>query len=376
MNEKLTLKQRGYQPLAIWQIAVSAAVFVALMVLTAIGEIDLDINKALANDNSAYGWFFAKFGEAATYILIPIGATFVFRGIPKVKKYLIFRIVFLAAVIAGNFVFLNWLYGRVVFIKLLDGVKDTLDMSTLPYIFQKTVELYSMLKLPALVVATAGFTAVDLLLTRNLSEETSKKLMVFGIYMLATILIAVGLVSAILKPIWARERFRVMQEINDFSGFRRWWQPAAFINTEYRTEEYMAYRNTVDQQLGFNGDAFKSFPSGHTVAASMCFVVMLLPDLFKKLKKYRQLFYIVPAIVTAAVAISRVVNRAHFLSDVTVGGFTGFLAACLLRRLVWTLFDLETYEFRFFKKAPIQINAETVANAEEEQSDASEIAAE
>ena len=373
MKSGLSLKERGYQPLALWQIIVAAGVFIALMVVTAIGDNDLAINRFLANDNSAYGWFFAKFGEAATYITIPLGATFIFLGISKDKKWRILRIVALIVVIVGNFVFVNWLYKRAFYIRLYDSVAANIDMASLPYIMQKTVQLYDLLRYPVLILMTCGFTVLDLLCFKWMDEETRRKMFIFGVFALITVAIAIGIVS-LLKLLWARERFRVMAEMDNFEGFRRWWQPAAFINTDYRTEEYMAARNAVDEGLGFDGDAFKSFPSGHSVAASMIFTVILLPDIFEKLKKYRAWFYIVPAVVTAAVAISRVVNRAHYLSDVTVGAFTGFTTACLVRRLAWKLYDFNSHQFLLLKPintvligqaAEVDAASETVVDAQE-----------
>jgi membrane-associated phospholipid phosphatase len=114
----------------------------------------------------------------------------------------------------------------------------------------------------------------------------------------------------------------------DASGFTPWYVANLGKNKA-------AADNYVEDGAGMLfDDAYKSFPSGHTSAAALSFVVVLLPDIFEKLKKQKIWFYIVPAIFTVLVAVSRIVNRAHFLSDVLFGGTIGILSVCAAKGLV------------------------------------------
>ena len=70
------------------------------------------------------------------------------------------------------------------------------------------------------------------------------------------------------------------------------------------------------------GYDYTSFPSGHTSSAVHIFVITLLPIYFKKLDKQwiRYTLYGFSVAFVILVAISRVVNTAHFLSDTIIGG--------------------------------------------------------
>lgn len=107
----------------------------------------------------------------------------------------------------------------------------------------------------------------------------------------------------IMKNLWGRVRFRDLLSSGSCDGFTAWF----VIN-------------------GKNGN--KSFPSGHTAGAGMSYLLMLLPFIDKKREKYRAVYFWCPFIYTSAVALTRLVMGAHYLSDVTVGGVIAF--SCVL----------------------------------------------
>lgn len=121
--------------------------------------------------------------------------------------------------------------------------------------------------------------------------------------------IGVGVMTAqlltvdIMKNLWGRVRFRDLLSSGSCDGFTAWF----VIN-------------------GKNGN--KSFPSGHTAGAGMSYLLMLLPFIDKKREKYRAVYFWCPFIYTSAVALTRLVMGAHYLSDVTVGGVIAF--SCVL----------------------------------------------
>lgn len=121
--------------------------------------------------------------------------------------------------------------------------------------------------------------------------------------------IGVGVMTAqlltvdIMKNLWGRVRFRDLLSSGSCDGFTAWF----VIN-------------------GKNGN--KSFPSGHTAGAGMSYLLMLLPFIYKKREKYRAVYFWCPFIYTSAVALTRLVMGAHYLSDVAVGGVIAF--SCVL----------------------------------------------
>lgn len=121
--------------------------------------------------------------------------------------------------------------------------------------------------------------------------------------------IGVGVMTAqlltvdIMKNLWGRVRFRDLLSSGSCDGFTAWF----VIN-------------------GKNGN--KSFPSGHTAGAGMSYLLMILPFIDKKREKYRAVYFWCPFIYTSAVALTRLVMGAHYLSDVAVGGVIAF--SCVL----------------------------------------------
>lgn len=123
----------------------------------------------------------------------------------------------------------------------------------------------------------------------------------------------------VIKNPMGRMRFRAMHLIDDYSWFTPWYQPSG-------ARKLLAGQNLLR-------DYFKSFPSGHTYAASMSYLLILFPDLFRKWKTGRRkvLSYVIPVAYTGFVAFFRIAAGAHFFSDVLVGGTMGYLAVQCFR---------------------------------------------
>lgn len=293
------------------ELAISLGVFAILAVVTALW--DLQINKALYNQNSFYGQFFAQIGELPTYLAAPvIGAILFCQGFGKTNKQkLLWKILFGVVVFAGWFVAAGvWLWGR-------------FDVSG---VFETSTKDYDMVyKILLAGVLTFG----TLLLASHFPQAVAKKLLWFAIFYVVVAAIPNALI-AVMKGIWARERFRVMYAIGDFSGYTPWYLPQGFTE---RTAAYQEIRELADVALGHDGDAFKAFPSGHTGAAAASFALIILPDIMPKTLggKKKAIFWLVPIAYVVLVAVSRVVAGAHYLSDTLFGGFLGFGTACLAR---------------------------------------------
>ena len=132
----------------------------------------------------------------------------------------------------------------------------------------------------------------------RLSKDTAaalRTLAVAGIVVMAVQLCAIeGM-----KYLWGRVRFRDLLAAGSYDAFTPWYQ----IN-------------------GINGN--KSFPSGHTAGAAMSYLFMLLPYASEKWRKKYVLLFAGPFVYTSAVAFTRLVVGAHYLSDVAMGGIVGF----------------------------------------------------
>ncbi len=179
-----------------------------------------------------------------------------------------------------------------------------------------TAFLWVVIAFLALLCAALTFAAVG-----RCRDETLGRLFRFSVYTAVGIIAAILLVQAVKVPM-GRMRYRAMNVLGDFSGFRRWYVPGG--------QPDKAWMKAV---FG-TSDAFKSFPSGHTRAAAASFYLIALADALGVTdKKKRAALWCFAAAFTAAVAVSRIVVGAHFLSDVLVGGAVGF-CVCMLCRLL------------------------------------------
>ena len=85
--------------------------------------------------------------------------------------------------------------------------------------------------------------------------------------------------------------------------------------------------------LGAGSDAFRSFPSGHTAAAAVSLCLAVLPVFFG-LKKNNVSFWlliVLPSIFTLGTLVSRVVEGAHYCTDVI------FSLACVITAIYFGL---------------------------------------
>ena len=91
-------------------------------------------------------------------------------------------------------------------------------------------------------------------------------------------------------------------------------------------ERFTDYKDFVNGV--FTSEEFKSFPSGHTGSAAV--IVMLLSYLpyltkGKVSMKHQKLLFFIGFLYTLALAFSRMLCGAHYLTDVCVGGFLSIL---------------------------------------------------
>ncbi|MDO5026836.1 MAG: phosphatase PAP2 family protein [Tissierellia bacterium] len=133
------------------------------------------------------------------------------------------------------------------------------------------------------------------ILAKSLYKDIDlKNLEKFFIFILLSISISMVLLS-FMKNTWSRSRFFYMHEQNDYKDFSQWIIPQ--------------FRKDVE-------DIYKSFPSGHTTSASLVLAWLYLttkvPD--KSYPKYLSSFF---RFWPLLVAVGRILDGAHYLSDVS-----------------------------------------------------------
>ena len=131
-------------------------------------------------------------------------------------------------------------------------------------------------------------------------ERLRKSLILMAAIGLCGYAVSSGIIN-LMKTVWGRVRFRDLTD--GYGGFTAW---------------YVINGNT----------GAHSFPSGHTGSAGTTYYLMFLPFVSETWQKRRWLCFAAAFAYTAAVAATRLVMGAHYLSDVTVGGAVIF--TCVL----------------------------------------------
>jgi len=275
--------------------SIALAIVIAMMIFLCFKNsdgvyYDLAIDQAIGNANNWFGIFFVIVGEYPQYILIPIAGTIFFYNADSFKekyKQIIFKIFACIVVAAGFFIWVN------------NGTK----VSEVPA--KPLFAVFAMLFYGAICLGVGSLVA----------KAEMKRLFKLAIFLLTFVVVSY-LVMTIIKNIWCRMRFRDMLKEGSFDGFTPWYKP--MIGRE--------------KTVGYD---YTSFPSGHTSSAVHIFVITLLPIYFKKLDKQwiRYTLYGFSVAFVILVAISRVVNTAHFLSDTIMGGSITYAIFYGLKRL-------------------------------------------
>ena len=263
---------------------------------------DLAIDHAIGDATSWFGRLFMVVGEYPQYLLIPISGTIFFYNADTLNNKastIIFKIFGCVVIAVGFFIWVN------------NGTK--VDNMKLP-------------AAPAFAIFAALFYgAVCLGVGALVQKQEMHKLFKFAIFALTFVIVSY-LVMTIMKELWSRMRYRDMLKEGNFDGFTPW------------------FKLNFGRQNKVEGYEYTSFPSGHTSSAACIFAICVLPDLYKKLDKkwIRYTLYGVSTAFTVIVAISRLVNTAHFLSDVLMGGLITYGIFYLLKYL----FFRNGYEFK------------------------------
>lgn len=146
------------------------------------------------------------------------------------------------------------------------------------------------------------------------------------IVLILNCMVIMFLAYELIKTGMPRPRFRLVSQNIEGIGFHAWFDP-------------IQNKNDLISAFNLNGDDFKSFPSGHTANGIMSIAVLPgLAAVIPALKKRMTLLFFVGLVFGFAVLASRMVLGAHFLSDVSVGGFIASVASAVYYKREETLF--------------------------------------
>ena len=247
---------------------------IGLVISLAVGTFyDLNINSFLFIKDNQFSYFFEHLAPVIFATVVMVGAGLIFWTFSFKQEKTI------------KVVFCGILY---VLLTLLSCVM------TLVYI--------NWWGIPYSIIVSG----VIIYLIRRLPAELQKRYRWAGIGILLTAFCSMAVVESI-KPIWGRVRFRSMQE--NFALFTSWYQ----INGD-------KYLSAVPLK-----EEVKSFPSGHSQWAGTTLSLSFLALVNPKLKDKEPIFYGVAIFYALVLMVSRMMQGAHFLSDVTVGFGTAYI---------------------------------------------------
>ena len=222
-------------------------------------------------------------------------------NLPKENKK---RTLYIVLVIVTGLVALLICGGSVLDINNLGGI--------FPVVQRNVPQMIIMLIAGLLPISAIGYMSckkrTDALLAKHLLLVLTAMTVSFFLYEL----VKMGL---------PRPRYRLIAKGHEGIVFHKWYDPVK------NKAELIA-------KHGINKDDFKSFPSGHTSNSIMN--LTLFPALglvYPKLKDRSMLLLVMGLCVGIAVLLSRMVLGAHFLSDVSCGGFTASVVSAVYYRL-------------------------------------------
>ena len=249
---------------------------------------DLEINQVLFNRGSFFSDFFKGSGEIPMTLLI-MAASFSLIRINFLEKRRLERSLLpIIIIIAFSFV----------------------SARTIPGYFKIDNQIISVSITMAYLLVSYSLS----LLVKNKDAKDVRKYASFIIFIVLTSLF----VMFLMKNIWGRQRFISLIETNNLDNFTRWYKPQSWAAN----------------------DSFKSFPSGHTSSAATVLVLLFYRSVFKE-NKYKILIIAFAILFPILVFFSRMVDGAHYLTDVSM--------AFVLVSLITLLYSKKFFEMQYVR---------------------------
>ena len=343
---------------------ISICLFIAIFggLLAVASVFDLQISKFLTQKSlpageyisvNGFALFFEAVGVTPFYIMITIAGAIAFWygfGRDNKKAKVVYMFLGAAVIVVALFLLFTDLFG---YVGEYVGARLSEDKVSL---IGKTKELASSLYVK-FICMILSLVVCGLLLGawKNVPKETNDKLIKWAYMIIATV--AFVLVIELIKNPVGRARFRTMNYLGNFDYYTPW-----YVANGKRKLFDLVGADPADPKFNFVSDACKSFPSGHTFSAGLCYTLLALPFVSEKFNKTGVKIALVCGTVglTGIVAISRIVAGAHFMSDVLFGGTIAFLGAMISREI----FVCKGAHFKVFAKSKVESAAKESAVVE------------
>lgn len=270
--------------------------YTTLIIMSIIGILigsfwDLQINALFYNRGSFYSELFKTIGELPVVIIMLLSSGILIRlNVIENRKYF-WNLPWIA-------IWLAFAYTNTIPIPYLKN--HTLGWSFISIIIYFIITFAIICKVPI--------------------HDSNAVRKVAYIAIISCILSAVAIKG--MKSLWGRMRYFHMVKLNDFSGFSPWY---------------------LRQSIAKN-DIYKSFPSGHSVNASLVALCSLLPFVFVKLKNYQTRIMLAIIVWILLVTTSRIVDGAHFISDISTGVLIGSIIQFVLIKYVFFKEDIKKHK--------------------------------
>ena len=255
--------------------------------------LDRQITTKMGDSNNMLGILFTAFGPVLVLTFGVLAGALLFF-MPKIEHKtlnIVFRIIGAIAVV-----------GFVV-----AQIKEGIEWVDFPRM-QADASTYKVL----IIVFTALLDLAIILFSRIWVDKMDQKAMLYACVMIIGIIFVYFVACEGVKYIASRPRPRVLDE--EFNGFKQWFQfnPFAAFKSEYKD--------------------YKSFVSGHTANAAC--LITILPFVASMTKRKNDnriqiMTIIIGTLFTFVVAFSRIIARAHWMTDV----MGGILISCAIQAL-------------------------------------------
>lgn len=277
----MTMKKR-------YHFLIAAAILLIGIIVGSIGELDLQINKAIFDRDNVFGIIVSSFGMMPGYAFLAFaGGVTLHTGIKKKEWNIWGRIALFAFSLAG-YCLSVYALGKDVF--SING-------------FYKLQNLY-YLGFAIMAVLMAPMVFLGYLFDKK--THNPRAWLVAVIFAGVVFFAIVGGVS-LLKIIFHRPRFRIVVH-DGIIAFHNWWEPC------------FNYKDFINEAAGITSSEFKSFPSGHAGAGMITAIFLsFLTINDKRLSKLNPLPFYIGFTWCLVVMYVRMRVGAHYLTDVCFG---------------------------------------------------------
>lgn len=239
---------------------------------------DLQFSNFIVNRTSSFGQFFYMFGELPGTFVGLVSLALLTVSYPKLDKY-----------------------------RNLNSIVFGLMTEIMGFILSFQIIRYLKLEVFPYLLLGLVLSIVVLYWANQLSDDIKNNIRPYAYVGFLTMALGI-LVPNLLKIIWARPRYRIIDE-----------------NVLYHAW-YIRSGIALD-------DNWKSFPSGHSAAAAVALVYLYLPQVFKRFEGKERLILFVILAWIGCVMISRVIRGDHYVTDTLFGSGITFLIFTYLNKL-------------------------------------------